>query len=293
MLFRKLLPFDYLEAESLSDAVEILGGRKQKAAIMAGGISLIDQMKRRMQQPQAVVSLQRIKSLRFVKETKGSLKIGALATLRDAEKSSLVSSKFPSLWDAIKQIGSVQVKTMGTMVGNLAACNPASDVATALIALGAEIKVVGKNGQRQFPLEKFAVGVRKNQLKKDEIVAEIVVPFQEEDASACFMNLARTKEDIAKVVVSVKVVRDGAQIKDARIVLGAVAPIIVRAAEAEAMLKGEKPTMQLVRAAARAAADAKEVTPITDIRSTAEYRKEMVEVLTRRALVSALGADLN
>ncbi len=293
MLFRKLHPFDYHEPDTLSEVGEILASPNVTAAILAGGVSLIDQMKRGMQHPDVILSLHRIKDLRFVETSDGTLGIGALATLKDGERSSLVREQYGSLWDAIRQIGSVQVKTMGTIVGNVAACNPASDVATALTALGAEIKVAGRGGERSIPIQFFAVDVRKNSLESDEIVTEIKIPAPETGSACAFLNLARTKEDIAKVAVSVHAIIKGGIMENVRIALGAVAPVILRAYAAEEILKGERPSLTVIQAAARAAAESEGVIPITDLRSTAQYRREMVAVLTERALSKAFKINLN
>ena len=294
MLYRKLSPFEYHEAGTVSEVSEILGSYGENAAVMAGGVSLVDQMKRKLKAPEAVVSIQRISELRFVEETEGgTLRIGAMSTLRDGEKSEVLNSDFPVLWQAIKQIGSVQVKNMGTIVGNISACNPASDVATALAALGAQVKISGRKGIRSLPVEAVAADVREIGLAPDEIISEIQVPPMGGDACGAFLNLARTKEDIAKVAVAVKaVVKDGVM-EDVRIALGAVAPVVFLASDALSFLKGEKPSEKAIEAAAKAAGRDRQVSPITDIRSTAEYRREMVAVLTGRALRSALSEYLN
>ncbi len=293
MLFRKLHPFDYHEPDTLSEACEILASPTAKATILAGGVSLIDQMKRGMQNPDVILSLHRIKDLRFLDAFDGALGIGALATLKDGERSPLLQKQYGSLWDAISQIGSVQVKTMGTIVGNVTACNPASDVATALTALGAEVKVAGRGEERSIPIESFGVDVRKSCLESHEIVTEIKVPAPETGSAAAFLNLARTKEDIAKVAVGVHAVVRGGVMEDVRIALGAVAPIILRASAAENILKGERPSLTVIQAAAKAAAEGRGVVPISDLRSTSEYRREMVAVLTKRALSKALNISLN
>ena len=294
MLYRKLNPFVYHEAATVPEASEILGSYGKGAAVLAGGVSLVDQMKRKLKNPKALVSIQRITDLRFLEKTEGgTLRIGALATLRDGEKSETLKKHFPMLWEAIKQIGSVQVKNMGTIVGNISACNPASDVATALAALGAQVRISGRNGIRSLPVESVAADVRKIGLTPDEIISEIRVPSMGNEGCGAFLNLARTKEDIAKVAVAVKAVVKNGIVEDVRIALGAVAPVVFLASDILPLLKGEKPTEKLVSAASEAAGQDGQVSPITDIRSTAEYRREMIKVLTGRALKSALSEYLN
>lgn len=293
MFFRKLQPFDYQEPDSLSEALQILSSSSGKAAILAGGVSLIDEMKRGMRKPDVMLSLHRIQELRFLDTFDGALGIGALTTLKEGEGASLIRDRYGCLWDAIAQIGSVQVKTMGTIVGNVAACNPASDVATALVALGAQVKITGPQRERTLPLESLGVNARKSSLEPDEIVTEIIIPAPPDGSVGAFLNLARTKEDIAKVAVCVHTVMEGGIIKDARIALGAVSPVILRSVEAENMLKGERPSLTLVETVAQAAAEGEGVNPITDLRSTAEYRRQMISVLTQRALAKSLNVYLN
>ena len=294
MLYRKLYPFDYHEAGTVSEASEILGRHGVNAAVMAGGISLVDQMKRRLKNPEVLVSIQRIRDLRFLELTEGgAFRIGALATLGDAERSTALKTGFGPLWESIKQIGSAQVKNMGTIVGNVSACNPASDVATTLVALNAEAVISGRNGIRSIPVASVAAHVRKIGLSPDEIITEIKVPPMGDGGRGAFLNLARTKEDIAKVAVAVKAVVQNGVVVDVRLALGAVAPVIFLASNIQSILKGEKPSLARIKAAARAAADDEGVSPITDIRSTSEYRREMITVLTDRALRKALSEYLN
>ena len=294
MLYRKLYPFDYHEAGTISEASEILGCHGFKAAVMAGGISLVDQMKRRLKNPEVLVSIQRIRELKFLEITEGgALRIGALATLTDGEKSAVLKNNFSPLWEAVKQIGSAQVKNMGTIVGNVSACNPASDVVTALAALGAEAVISGRNGKRDVPVESIATDVRKIGLAPDEMITEIKVPPMGDGSCGAFLNLARTKEDIAKVAVAVKAVVKNGLVKDVRLALGAVAPVVFLASDIPSILNGKKPSIAGIEASARAAADDEGVSPITDIRSTSEYRREMIAVLTGRALQKALSEYLN
>jgi carbon-monoxide dehydrogenase medium subunit len=293
MLYRKLFPFDYQEATSVSDAVSILSDHGADAAVMAGGISLIEEMKRRAVTPKVVLSIQPVGELKFLERSNGHLRIGALATLTHGEKSAAVKDGYSALWEAITQVASVQVRNMGTIVGNIAACSPGSDIATALVALGAVAKVISKTGERSILIESLGIRPRKSCLLPGEIVTEIDVPTLKEGAATAFLNLARTKEDCAKVAVAVNAtVKDGV-IVEVKIALGSVAPVIVRAPKVEKMLTGEKPSVRLIEAAAAAIPNENMVTPISDIRSTAQYRKQMVEVLTRRALTRVFSNYLN
>jgi CO/xanthine dehydrogenase FAD-binding subunit len=285
MLYRALHPINYLEAKTVSEASEICFSHNGNASLLAGGCSLIPLMKHGVLKPQVLVNMATIDGLKYIEGSLGEgLRIGALATLSDAEKSSVVQKDFPSLFDSITQIASVQVKNMGTIVGNITEGTPASDVAAMLIALGSQLKIVSPGGTRMVPLDSFYVHVRKTILRPGDIIEEIIISPRPENTFSAFLNLCKTKEDPAKVNIGVLVqIADGI-CAEARIAVGAVAPVIVRARKAEGMLQGKKITPALIEEVAAAVRDDEGVRPITDIRSTVEYRKEMVGVLTRRAL---------
>lgn len=285
MLYRALGPLTYLEARSVSEASEISFSYNGRASLLAGGCSLVPLMKNKVAAPEALVDITRIEGLRYI-EGSGSegLRIGALATLRDAEQSAVVQRDFPALFDSITQIASVQVKNMGTLVGNLTEGTPASDVAVALMSLGAALKVASPGGTKTVALDSFYVHVRKTVLSPGEVITEIVIPPLASGSRMVFLNLAKTKEDPAKVNIGVVARLKDGSCAEARIAVGAVAPVIVRARKAEGMLEGKKLTPALLEEVAVAVRDDEGVRPISDIRSTAQYRKEMVGVLARRAL---------
>jgi CO/xanthine dehydrogenase FAD-binding subunit len=285
MLYRALDAINYLEAKTLSEASEMCFSCNGTACLLAGGCSLIPLMKHGVLKPQLLVDITKIDGLRYIEGSLGEgLKIGALATLRDAEKSLVVQKDFPSLFDSITQIASVQVKNMGTIVGNITEGTPASDVAAMLIALGAKLKITSPGGTQMVPLDSFYVHVRKTILRPGDVIEEIIIPPRSEGTYSAFLNLCKTKEDPAKVNVGMFVRIAEGVCAEARIAVGAVAPVIVRARKAEDMLLGKTITSALIDEVAAAVREDEGVRPITDIRSTAEYRQEMVGVLTRRAL---------
>lgn len=280
-------PFEYFEPRTVAEATQLLSNYGKKARILAGGIDLIPKMRKGGIKAEYIVNIQRIPGLEYIKaKGKQGLRFGAMTKLYSMETSEAVQSHYPILYDAIHQITSVQAKHMGTAVGNLCVATPASDVATALIAFGAEVRIAGVKGQRTEPIEKFYLDHHRTSLQRGEMVTEVFLPNPASGMNSAFLNLVRTHADIAKVSVAVAlIVRDGI-CREARIVIGAVAPTVFRAAKAEALLKGQKITHPLISEAAETAAG--ETRPITDLRSTAEYRKEMAKVLVRRALEKAL-----
>jgi carbon-monoxide dehydrogenase medium subunit len=174
---------------------------------------------------------------------------------------------------------------MGTAVGNLCVATPASDIAPPLFVLGAKVKIAGLNYEKLVPIENFFVAVGKTILEPNEIVTEIFVPGMPAGTGSAFLKAAKTADDIAKVNAAVTVFITDKICKDARIALGSVAPTPIRVTEAEQALKGQKLDETMFARAAEAAADA--ARPISDIRSTAKYRKEMVRVLVKDALAKA------
>jgi CO/xanthine dehydrogenase FAD-binding subunit len=289
MLFRALKHFEFFEPKTVAEANELLFSYGYKASAMAGGLSLIHAMKKGDRKPEAIVSLQKIESLNFLEGGKyEDLKIGALVTFRGAEKSAEVQRTYPALFDTARCIGSVEVRRMGTIVGNLCEGTPASDMATILVAMGAKMRVMRPGAERLVALENFCVGSRQTILEEGEMVQEVVVPCPGDDSFASYVNLARTRPDITKVGAGVLVKRENGGCGDVRIAVGAVAPVIVRVHKAEKLLKGEKLTPEAIQEAARLAGEDDVIRPITDIRSTAQYRKEMVKVLVQRALTNVL-----
>lgn len=284
---RPLKPFEYLEPETVGEAVQVLQTYGARAKVLAGGVDLAPGMRQRQIQPEYVVSLQKIPGLDYIEgDGQKGLRLGALTTLRSMERSPTIQKDYTLLWEAVHQIASVQVKTMGTVVGNLCVATPASDVAAALFALGAELKIASPAAERTIPIEDFFIGVNQTSLQPGEIVTEVLVPALPPTTGSAFMNLIRTAADVSKVNVAVTLTVAGNTCRDVKIALGAVAPTVVRARKAEGILKGQKLEERTIAEAAAAAAE--ETKPITDIRSTAEYRKEMVKVLVRRAIGKAL-----
>ena len=282
-MHRVLLPFDYSEPATLKEVVKEVDG--QKARVLAGGVDLVLKMRLRQILPEKVVSLQKVPGLDYVKVNGKGLQFGAMATLRQIENSQPVREKWPLLGEAISRIVSVQTKAMGTAVGNLCVSTPASDVAPALLAMNARLLVAGTGGEREIPIEEFFLDVGKTALKPHEIVASVLIPSIPAGSGSVFMKLSKTAEDIAKVNAAVLVTLSEGKCLEAKIALGSVAPTVLRAVRAEEALKGRKLDKETIAAAAAAAAEA--ASPISDVRSTALYRKEMVRVLVKDALERA------
>jgi len=246
------------------------------------------QMKERVVVPQYVIGLKSVPKLNYVKHDKKSgLKIGCLATLTDVAESRAVARHFPLLKEAIAQMASVQVRNTGTVVGNLCNAAPSADTASSLIVMGAKVKLLsaGKK-ERTLPVEDFFLGPGETALEEGEILAEVQVPSLPPHTGGAYLKLSQRRAmDLAVVGVGCLVTLEGKKCKEIKIALGAVAPTPMRVKQAEALFKGKTLTAEILEKAAAAAMKA--CKPITDIRASAEYRRKMVGVLTKRAVSQA------
>jgi len=276
--------FAYHEPRSLAEAVDLLKTHGPAARVLAGGTDLLVQMKLGKVQARHLVFISKIPELRFLTPD-GGLKIGPLVVHRDLEKSAHVREKFSALFEAARSVTSVQIRAMGTLGGNICHASPAADSSPALIALGAKVKIAGGGETRMLPLEDFFVGPGKTDLKPGELLAEFQIPDPGTASGSAFLKLTRVAADLAKVNVAAFVQREKDACRECRIASGAVAPTPVRLRKAEDILRGRRLDENLCRLAGEKAAE--EIQPITDIRSTAWYRREAIKVLVRDALREA------
>lgn len=285
----KLPKFDHLEAKTIEEACSLLAKYKGKARVIAGGTDLLVSMKGREISPQYIINIKAIPNLDGINYSrKDGLVIGAMTTLAAIESSPIIGERFPILSYAAHQTGSPHIRNIGTIGGNLCNAAPSADMAPSLIGLGAKAKIKGLKGERIVTVEEFFLGPGLSILKAGEILTEIQVPNPPPHTRGVYLKLpARTAIDIAVVGVAVVVTLDtkGINIADAKIVLGAVASTPIRARQAEDTIKGKALDDELIQKAAQAAAD--KAKPISDVRGSASYRKEMVKVLTNRALKQA------
>jgi len=284
--------FEHLEARTVGEACSLLSKYKGEAVFIAGGTDLVVSMKRREIHPKYLINIKTIPELDYIHYNGEGLRIGALATIHDIESSPIIREGFPVLAAAAHQIGSPHIRNVGTIGGNLCNASPAADTAPALIGLGARAKIMGPDGERIIALEEFFVGPGESVLQDSEMLTEIQIPNPPPNTRGVYLKLpARTSIDIAVVGVAVIITLDSKDINivDARIVLGAVAPTPVRARKAEDIMKGKAIDQRLIEEVSQAAAE--EAKPISDVRGSDGYRKEIVKVLTSRALkeVIALG----
>jgi len=281
----KVPSFKYLEPKTVQEACSLLSEYKSDARLISGGTDLLISVKNREIMPEYVINLDSIPELDYIRYDGQHLSIGALATINDLESSPIVQENFPILIDAARQMGSPQIRNMATVIGNLCRAAPSADMAPALIALGAKVKIMRLGGEQISSIHDFFVGPGESKLGSTEILVEVQVPKMLPNTNGVYLRITRREAaSIAFVGVAVMVTMDSSytNMEDAKIVLGAVASTPVRAIKAEELLKGRVIEGRLIEEAAQAAIEA--ATPISDIRCSAEYRSEMIKILVRRAL---------
>jgi len=277
--------FAYLEPTSVAEAVRLLQERGPSAKVVAGGTDLIVHLKMERSAPAALISLSKIPGLDRIAIRDGHLHVGARATIRAIEQDERIRAHYAALTDACLSFSTTQVQTMGTVGGNLGNGSPASDSAPALIALGAEVEITGPAGQRRLPLEDFFTGPGKTVLGRGELITEVILPRPAAGTGSAFLKVSRVVADIAKASAAVCLVREGDRVTAARMAFGSVAPTPLRTPKAEQALLGQRFDEDLVTRAAQIASE--EVSPITDVRSTAAYRREAVRAMVYDALHAA------
>jgi carbon-monoxide dehydrogenase medium subunit len=281
--------FELLDPNSVEEACLLLSKHGEGAKVLAGGIALVKLMKKRLIHPSYLVNIKGIKELRFIREDKEALKIGALTTLREVETSPIVRDRLRAVTEMVHTIGSVQIRNVGTLAGNLCFADPASDPAPLLIALGTRLRIVGPGGARILPLEEFFTDFYETTLSADEIVEEIQIPFLGKGSGVTYLkHTMRVAFDLAVVGVAVRLdvnAKDGICL-NSKIVLGGVASTPVRVKKAEELLKGKIISDTLITKVAMGAST--EVDPIQDVRASAEYRREMIEVFVEHGIQKAL-----
>ncbi len=283
--------FQYLQPLTLQEATSLLAEKDGEAKVIAGGTDLINLIRTKTIRPHYVVDIGRIPGLDHVKyDGDGALSIGALVTLRALETSNDVKQHHPVIAQAAGQLGAVAIRNVGTIGGNLCPASPAADTAPALIALRARAKIVGPSGERTVALEDFFTGPGRTVLQRGEILAEVGVPPMPPLSTAVYLKHAsRGAADLAIVGVAVLASLNGGRCRNVKIALGAVASMPIRARNAERMLEEKDINDALIEQAAEAAAA--ESRPITDVRASADYRREMVKVFTQWAIRRVVGKE--
>ena len=280
--------FEYHAPTSTAEAIGLMDRYGDSARVIAGGTDLLTALKERWERPAFVIGLGAIPGLAYITYEEGvGLRIGAATTVRAVETSAAVRSHYPVLAYAASTLASIQIRNLATVAGNICRASPSADTPPALIVLGAQVKLAGPDGERVVALDDFFTGPGRTLRQPNELLTEIrIPPPRPHSGSAYFKHSPRRAMDLAVVGVAAAVALENGLCRDVRIALGAVAATPRRARGAEAVLEGFEPTAARLEEAARAAAT--ECNPISDVRGSADYRREMVRVNTGRALQQAL-----
>jgi carbon-monoxide dehydrogenase medium subunit len=275
---------EYYQPKTVDEAVSLLAKHGAEAKIIAGGTDVMVDIKYK-EEPAGLMNIKRIPGLTGIQENGGSLRIGALTSIRDLETSAAVRQKLPVLWEAAHQFASLQVRNTATIGGNICRASPSGETLTPLLVLEANALTTYSDGEKTEPFTKFFQGPGKTNLGSKGLLRQIEIPYPAPASRGVYLKHAvRGAMDIAMVGVAVLITPDASKTKleDVRIGLGAVAPVPLRASKTEALLRGKALTGVLLKEAAATAAS--ESSPISDQRSSAEYRRWIVEALTRKGL---------
>jgi carbon-monoxide dehydrogenase medium subunit len=281
--------FELVEPRTLDEALSLLDPDDPGVRAISGGTALMLMMKARLFEPTRLVSLRRLNgALRGVRDDgQGAVRIGALTTLSALEASPLVASALPVVHGALRMLSNVRIRNVATLGGHLAHGDPHMDLPPILLTLGARVRVVGRAGERWVAIADFFRGYYETAVEPGELVAEVDVPAPPADARAAYAkHTALSADDWPAVGIAVFYRVTGGRIAEARVAVSAATEYPVRVAGAEAALNGTTPSAEVFARAAESAAA--EVTPVSDLRGSAGYKREMVRVHTRRALASAL-----
>jgi carbon-monoxide dehydrogenase medium subunit len=283
-----ILPrFQFLEPETFEEVHQLVEKNKGDAVLMAGGTDLLVNLKRKVIKAKVVISLEKIKSLKQVHYSESAgLTLGSMVTVSELAETPIIKQKFPLLAIAANKIGSPQIRNRATIGGNICTARPAGDTIGPLTAYGAEVQLVLGKETRWEPISKFITGPGKTTRKEGEVLAAIrIKPFPANTGVSYIKYGVRKAMEIAMVSVTTAITFNGDKCEKATIVLGAVAPTFIRSNEAEEALVSHKVTLSAAEKAAELAAGG--CRPITDVRASTEYRRDLVRVLTKRGIMEA------
>jgi len=273
--------FDYYQPESLKEAYGLMEKHGENARYIAGGTDIIWRIKQGVIEADALISLRGIESLAGV-SLNGGLTLGSMALFRDIERNSAIISGYPSLAQAVSALANPQVRNVATVGGNLCNGAPSADCAPPLMVLEAELTLEGPGGKREVPIGDFFTGPGQTCMDRTEVLTQIKVPKMAPNSGTIFLKKGRVTQDIAIVNAAALLVMEGKVCRKCRLTVGAVAAVPLRLTDVEELVEGQEIAPDLLDRAGEMVENA--VTPITDVRSTEEYRRVMSGVLVKRAI---------
>jgi CO/xanthine dehydrogenase FAD-binding subunit len=282
----KPVKFDYHAPASLDAAVALLQRYGGDAKVLAGGQSLMPLLNFRLSRPAALVDLNRIAGLAYIEERDGQVRLGAMTRQRTIEFSPVVARRLPLLREATKWVGHLPIRTRGTIGGSIAHADPSAEYPAVLTALEGEVVARGPKGERVVKAKDLFVTYLTTSLEPDEVLVEVRLPAMDAAAGFALEEFSRRRGDFAIVAIAAMVVRDGARCTQARLATAGAGPVPVRLRAAEEILERDGLGDAAIAAAARRAAEL--VAPDSDLHASADYRRHLTAVLTRRALARAL-----
>ena len=286
----RILPeFDLLVPQAVDEAVKMLAKHKDHAAILAGGTDLLVVMKDGYR-TDYVISLAEISGLNSLTyDPREGLQLGAMVTMADVVGAKVVKDNYPALWKSASENGSPQTRTMGTIVGNILRASPSGDCCCAVLALGGSVVLRGPKKTREVPIDEFWLDYRRTARKSDELALALKLPPLPKGTVSAFAKMTRTTLDLAKVNAAVRLDMAQGKCTQARIAVGAVAPTTIRLPKTEKLVAGKAITEEVLKEVQQSVST--EIKPIDDVRSTAEYRRDVTGVLVKRVIEQALGVS--
>ncbi len=282
--------FEYLEPQTVSEAISLLDKHKESVKVMAGGTDLVIRMIMNTRKPKHIIDLKAVPGLAYI-SCEDVIRIGATTTMQSIAKSTELKRVCPQIVQVAEQFASITIGNMATLGGNLCNASPGADTPAPLIALSARVNIAGLGGTRTVPVEEFFTGPGNTVMKPNEILTEVQIPLPSTTARWGYIKFGtRSISDLAVVSVATLVSMKNSRFDSARIALGSVFPTPLRAKKAEEALIGKAISEATIDKAARLAME--DCSPISDVRASAEYRKQMAYVLTMRALTSCMNTEV-
>ncbi len=277
--------FDYYQPETLGKAYGLMEKHAGSARYIAGGTDLIIRIKHGDVQPEALISLKGIEALKGIRANDG-LSLGSMTRIRTLVRSPEIARDYPALGKAASVLATPQIRNVATLGGNFCNASPCADCVPPLMVMGAELVIEGPGGTREISIERFFKGPGITSMHPTDILKEIIIPVGEKPTGSAFFKTGRVAQDLALVSAAALVTMNGKRCRRCRLAVGSVAPVPLRLKRIEKLVEGRQITPDLLDAVADGVQQ--DVSPITDVRSTREYRRTVSGVLVKRAIIKAV-----